>query len=267
MGNRIGRGPLLALTLAGAVLGPSRALAQGGDLTFFGGYAYPTYSQQFVFDAPSVPSLPGLEVRPEGDLVLDAKGGPVFGAAAAFELGGFFAIEGRFDSTAIELDSSGARYAVSGGILSGAITIGQGPIPVDRLNLLSLNLRLRTPGAVSFVASGGFSYLPKFAVGGSIPLRVEIAGSVIPDIEVPLRLAIAPTDSEHRFGVNGGVGLRVKVAAHASIVGEIRGFYFKQYELVAESDDPLLSGLLASFQAVRFDPIIVNGVAGVSFSF
>ena len=42
---------------------------------------------------------------------------------------------------------------------------------------------------------------------------------------------------------------------------------YSQYELVAEADDPLLGGLVAGFQTVRFDPIIVNGVAGVSFSF
>jgi len=260
------RGLTVALGLGTALLTPMRALAQGGDVTFFGGYAYPTYSQQFVFRTPTIPSLPGAEIQPEGDLVLDAKGGPVFGAAAAFELGGFFAIEGRFDSTAIELESSGVRYTVSGA-LSGAVTIGDGPIDVDRLNLLSLNLRLRTPGVVSFVASGGFSYLPKFSVAGSIPLRVEVAGATIPSLEVPLRLVIAPTESQHRFGVNGGVGLRVRMAPNASIVGELRGFYFKQYELVAEADDPLLGDLVAGFQTVRFDPIVVNGVVGVSFSF
>lgn len=269
MMTRVVHGPALAFGLAALVvaLSPNGAWAQGGDVTFFGGYAYPTYSQQFVFDAPSVPSLPGVEIRPEGDLVLDAKGGPVFGAAAAFELGGFFAIEGRFDSTSIDLDSSGARYTVSGGIVNGAITIGEGPIKVDRLSILSLNLRLRTPGAVSLSASGGFSYLPKFAVGGSIPLRVEVGGSLLPDVEVPLRLVVAPTDSDHRFGVNGGVGLRVRVAPNASIVGELRGFYFKDYELVVETDDALLAGLVATFQTVRFDPILVNGVVGVAFSF
>ena len=265
--TRPARVTALALGLAVFMLSPSHALAQGVDITIFGGYAYPTYSQQFVFDTPTVPSLPGIEIRPEGGLVLDAKGGPVFGVAAAFELGGFLGIEGRFDSTAIELDSSGARYDVGGLGLSGAITIGEGPIPVDRLNLVSLNLRFRTPGAVSFVLSGGFSYLPKFAVGGSIPLRIEIAGSVLPDTEIPLRFVVAPTDSEHRFGVNGGVGLRVKVAPSVSIVGEIRGFYFKQYELVVESSDPILGGLAGSFDTIRFDPIIVNGVAGVSFAF
>ena len=265
--TRPARVTALALGLAVFMLSPSHALAQGVDITIFGGYAYPTYSQQFVFDTPAIPSLPGIGIRPEGGLVLDAKGGPVFGAAAAFELGGFLGIEGRFDSTAIELDSSGARYDVGGLGLSGAITIGEGPIPVDRLNLVSLNLRFRTPGAVSFSLSGGLSYLPSFVVGGSIPLRIEIAGSALPDTEIPLRFAVAPTDSEHRFGLNGGVGLRVQVAPRVSIVGAVRGVYFKQYELVVESGDPILGGLAGSFDTIRFDPIIVNGVAGVSFSF
>lgn len=265
--TRLVRGSVRALALAAAVFHPSDALAQAGDITLFGGYAYPTYSQQFRFTPPTFPSLPGLEVRPEGELVLDAEGGPVFGAAVTFELGGALGIEGRFDSTSIKLWSSGVRYVVSGAGLSAALTIGEGAIPVDRLNMLSLNLRLRTPGAVSLVVSGGLSYLPRFTVAGSIPLQFEIVGSSIAGTEIPLGLAVEPTDSQYRFGLNGGVGLRVEVARSVSLVGEIRGFFFREYNLVLESDDPLLDNLLNSVDTIRFDPIIVNGVAGVSFRF
>jgi hypothetical protein len=264
--RRTSSGLVLALGLVLTVLGQTPASAQGGDVTFFGGYAYPTYSQQFTYRPPMI-SVPGIEVRPEGELTLDAKGGLTIGVAGAFELGGFFAIEGRFDSTAIDLYSSGVRYTVSGSGLSGALSIGQGPLSVDRLNLLSLNLRLRTPGAVSLYASGGLSYLPKFEVSGSIPLSIQLPGTVIPDTQIPLRLVVAPSDSSNRVGVNGGLGLRVKVAPGVSLIGEIRGFYFKRYDLILESTDRTLNTLVGGFRTVQFDPIVVNATGGLSISF
>jgi opacity protein-like surface antigen len=244
---------------------PAPAFAQGGDVTIFAGYAYPKYRQTFSAGLTPVPILPGVQLTPDRDLTLDATGGGVFAVAAAFEVGGFLGIEGRLDSTSIKLESSGVRYALDGGGLNGSIAIGAGSLPIDKLNLLSLNLRLRTPGAVSFYASGGFSYLPDFSVGGSLPLTVEVAG--LPVAEIPVTFVIAPSESSSRSGVNAGAGLRAAIAPRVSLVVEGRIFYFKQYELAA--DLPPVPGFedLAPIGLVQFDPVIGNVVGGLSIRF
>ena len=271
--DRAIRARSLGYALALAIIAPRAALAGQGDVTLVGGVAFPTYSQQFTLTVPSFP-LPGLEVRAEEDLTLDARGGAVFGGAVAFEFTPVLAIEGRLDSTAIDLRSSGARYVFGSTaplleLLSGAVTIGSGAIAVDRLNLLSLNLRLRSPGPIGVYASGGLSYLPSFSVSGTIPVRVDIAGiPSLPGADVGVRLVVAPTDSAHRFGVNAGAGIRLRIGPSVSLVGEGRVFYFKEYELlVDETDVPNLAEFLNGLGLIRFEPVIVNVVGGVAISF
>lgn len=257
---------VFALGLLIPSLSAAPTFAQGGDITIFGGYAYPTYSQEFTFRTPSIPSFPGFEISEEST-TLDAKGGTAFGLAAAFELGRVFGIEGRVDTASVKLESSGARYTLSGSGLSGSISLGEGPIPVDRLTLLSANLRLRIHGPVSLLASGGFSYLPSFNVGGSIPLTVGVPGLPAAGTTIPLRLTALPTDNEYRFGVNGGIGLRIRVAPVVALVGEVRGFYFSEYELYLQPANSALDDILRGLDPVRFNPVVVNAVAGVSFLF
>jgi opacity protein-like surface antigen len=244
---------------------PAPAFAQGGDVTVFGGYAYPRYSQTFRAGLTPVPILPGVQLTPDRDFTLDATGGGVFGVAVAFEVAGVLGIEGRLDSTRIKLESSGVHYTLDGGGLGGSIAIGAGSLPIDRLNLLSLNLRLRTPGAVTFYVSGGFSYLPDFSVGGSLPLTVEVAG--LPIAEIPVSFVVAPSDSSRRYGVNAGAGLRFPVAPRVSLVVDGRVFYFKEYELAA--DLPAVPGFedLSPIGLVQFDPIFGNLVGGIAFRF
>jgi hypothetical protein len=251
------------LLLPGAV----PAFAQGGDVTIFGGYTYPTYQQTFRTSLPPLVALPDVVLTPDGDFTLDASGGPVFGVAGAFELGGFFAIEGRFDSSSIKLKSSGVRYVLDAGDITGSISLAEGPIEVDRLNLLSLNLRLRTPGVVTFYVSGGLSYLPSFAVTGSLPITVDISGINLPPREVPVKFEVAPTESSFRFGVNGGAGIRFPIAPHVSLVGDARVFYFREYELQAVV--PQAPGVpdLDRLGLIQFTPVVVNAVGGVAIRF
>jgi len=247
--------------------GSTPAFAQGGDISFFGGYTYPTYEQTFRATLPPVASAPGIILTPDGDYTLDAKGGPVFGVSGAFELGGFFAIEGRFDSATIKLHSGGVRYTLDAGDVTGSISLAEGPIEVDHLNMLSLNLRLRTPGVVTFYASGGLSYLPSFEVTGSIPLQVDISGVNIPSFEVPVKLQVAPTDSSFRFGVNGGAGLRFPLAPHVSLLGEGRVFYFHEYELQAVIPDAPGVPDINQLGIIKFRPLIVTATVGIAIRF
>jgi hypothetical protein len=254
-----------------AFLGAPSVASAGWDLSLFGGASFPTYEQRFTVHAPTVVPFPGFTVQPSGDLTIDAKGGSVFGAALCGEVG-VLGIEGRFDSTAIELRTSGLTYGLTYSApplptFSGVLAVAPGPLETDRLKLLSLNLRLRTPGPVSLVASGGFSYLPDFDVTGSAPVQLTIDGIPALDQSGTFRLRVAPTESSHRFGVNAGAGLRFKVAPGISIFGEGRVFYFKEYELSIDVDDPRLQQLASTIDEPRFRPVVVNAVGGLVFSF
>jgi hypothetical protein len=267
------RVPVNAVVLAIGLTALSTPVrAEGFDISLFGGLAFPTYEQRFTVRAPTVAPLPGFVIRPNGDLTIDAKGGTVFGAAVCGEVGGVIGIEARFDSTAIELRTGGLRYDVSYSApplptLTGSVSIDPGPLTTDRLKLLSLNLRLRTPGPVSLVASGGVTYLPDFEVTGTTPVNLTVGGLPVLDQQASFGLRVSPTESSHRLGVNGGAGLRVKLAPGVSLFGEGRVFYFKEYELAVEVDDPTLQGFVGDIELPRFRPIVVNAVGGITFSF
>jgi hypothetical protein len=263
------------LLAAGATIallaGVQPATAQGVDLTVFVGRAYPIYDERLTL-RPSSPSFPGVDISVAGSPVLRAQGGAVFGAAFAFELG-VFGIEGRLDATEVGLDFTGAQYDLRGTQppfedLTATILASAGRFDADRISLLSLNARIRTPGPVGVVASGGLSYLPDIRITGTLPLTLQAPGlPVLPGFNPGLTLRATPGQSEHRYGVNGGAGVRV--GGRVAIMAEARAFYFREYELRFGIDDgqELLEDLLAGVAPVRFRPIFVNAQVGVVFRF
>lgn len=78
---------------------------------------------------------------------------------------------------------------------------------------------------------------------------------------------MTPGQSEHRWGVNGGAGLRL--GGRVALTGEVRVFYFRDYELRFQADNgqEILDELLSRLAPVRFDPVFVNAQAGVTFKF
>jgi hypothetical protein len=76
-----------------------------------------------------------------------------------------------------------------------------------------------------------------------------------------------PGQAEHRWGVNGGAGLRF--GQRVALVGEVRVFYFRDHELRFEAENGfgILNELLAGLSPIRFEPIFVNAQAGVMFRF
>jgi hypothetical protein len=248
-----------------------RAAAQGVDLTFFAGRAFPTYDERLTL-RPSTPSVPGIDISVIGSPLIKADGGPVFGGALAFEVG-ILGIEGRLDTSEVALEFTGARYEVRGtqppfeGV-NGSVTVFDGRFDADRVPLLSVNGRIRTPGPIGLVASGGLSYLSNITVTGAIPLRLEIPGiPPPPGFDPKLTLRAVPGQSEHRWGVNAGAGLRV--GGRVALVGEVRVYYFREYDLRFEADNGLeiIDDLLGGLASVRFDPVFVNAQVGVTFRF
>ena len=139
---------------------------------------------------------------------------------------------------------------------------------MERLNLVSVNLRVRTPGPVALIASGGLSYLPDIHVDGSIPLDIQNRGPARP----PGGAAAADARRNARpgrapVGVNAGAGIRV--GGRVAFVGEARIFYFPDYELRFVLDDPLpfLPELAAGLTGFRFQPVFLNAQAGVVVRF
>ena len=259
--------------LAWAVLAaPPPAAAQHLDLTVFAGAAFPVLEGQLVLRAPVVPSLPGVDITATGTPELRTDGGLVFGAALALEWG-VLGIEGRLDATDVGFDVTGARYNLRATQppfegLTGSVAIGDGRLDVQRLNIVSVNLRLRTPGPVGLIASGGLSYLPDIEVSGSVPLAVEINGlPALPAVAPQLTLVATPGQASHRWGVNAGAGIRV--GGRVAFVAEARLFYFQDYELHFAVDDPLpfLPELAESISTFRFEPVFLNAQAGLVVRF
>jgi hypothetical protein len=243
--------------------------AQGVDLTLFAGRAFPIYDERLTL-RPGSPSLPGVDITVAGTPELRADGGPVLGAALAFELG-IFGIEARVDATSVGLDFTGARYDLRGTEppfdgLSASLIASAGRFDADRIHLLSLNARLRTPGPIGLVASGGLSYLPDIRVTGSLPLAVQApALPALPELDARLTLRATPGQAAHRFGVNGGLGVRA--GGRLALMAEVRAFYFREYELRFGTEPELLDDLLAGIAPVRFRPIFVNAQAGLVVRF
>ena len=244
----------------------------GWDLTVFLGRSFPTSDDRLVL-RPTIPSIPELGVTVSGSPELRTVGGPVFGAALAWEAG-VLGIEGRIDATDVGFDFTGATVDVRPLVpsfpgISAHVTLGNGHFDTDRLNLLSLNGRLRTPGPVGLVLSGGFSYLPDFDIRGAVPITVAVSGiSVAPGIAPQLRVAVGPGESGSRFGVNGGAGVRIG-GSHLALMAEARAFYFKDYALTfSVADAPaVLNELLGNIEPVGFRPVIVNAQAGLVLKF
>lgn len=241
------------------------------DLTVFVGRAYPVYEERLRF-AASLPALPRTSVRESGPLEIQTDGGAVFGGALAVEFG-VVAIEGRLDMTDVGFEVSGTRYdlvATAPATVSiGSITIADGRFDADRLKLWSANVRLRTPGRIALVASGGLSYLPAITIQGTLPVTVEAPGVLGPaTVNASLRLVGTPAETEHHWGVNGGAGFRIG-SARVALLAEVRAFYFREFELrFASPEGPdLLNAVLGGIAPVRFEPVIVNGQVGVVFRF
>jgi hypothetical protein len=245
--------------------------AQTVDLMVFAGRAFPLYDERLTL-RPSTPVLPGVDVSVAGSPVLNADGGSVFGAALAVEFG-IFGVEGRLDATEVGLEFNGARYDFRGTAfpfegLTAGIIVSPGRFDADRISLLSLNARIRTPGRIGVVVSGGLSYLPDIDITGSIPLSVDAPDlPPLPSLDAGLTLRATPGQTEHRFGVNGGAGLRL--GGRVALTAEVRAFYFREFELrfASVSGPDLLDDLLAGAAPIRFEPVFVNAQAGLTFTF
>lgn len=253
------------------LLSSQRAAAQHVDLTLFLGQAYPVYDEHLTLSI-GTPSIPGVDVEVIGSPELRTDGGLVYGGALAIEAG-VVAIEGRLDFTHVGFVFTGAEYDLQGidapfDGLSATLIAEPGRFDADRIALLSINARIRTPGPVGIFLSGGFSYLPDITIRGTVPVSAELAGFPFPILDANLRLSVTPEESGHRTGINAGGGLRIG-GGRVALVAEARVFYFGEYEMRfgLEDEDDALNELLEGIPPVTFRPVFVNAQAGLVFTF
>jgi hypothetical protein len=261
----------LLLVIALLPLGTAESYAQRVDITAFVGHAYPVYGERLRF-TPSLPVFPRVSVRESGPLEITSDGGAVFGGAVAVEFG-IVAVEARFDAVDLAFSVTGTRYDLVATAPTtttiGSVGFASGRLDVERLNLRSLNVRLRTPGPVGLVASGGVSYLPGVTIEGRLPVTVEAPGILSPSsVNARVQLIATPGEREHRWGLNGGAGVRLG-GDHLALLVEARLFYFRAFDLeLAGVDGPdFLNAVVDGIPPVRFEPIIVNAHAGIVFRF
>lgn len=263
----------------------SAARAEPWELVLRAGPALPSYEQSLRYE-PALPSLPrGVSVRQSGAFELKAGGGLALGAALARSLGRYVAVEVRLDSAGIEVASSGARFEVSVALppplptLSSRLELDAGRIEVDRLTPLSLNLRLRTPGASGVALSAGASYLPRAGLSVVQPVGLGVTGLAGGQLQVAtlaLRADSRALGGSGGLGANLGASLRASPRAGLGLELEGRVFVFGTRELSWSAEGPLpssalerqlLQALLERLPPVRFRPTFFQLSLGLSIAF
>ena len=261
-----------------ALLAVAPATGGAGDLEISGwvGPSLPFYSQSFRYQPPAVPPLPGVGVEQVGEFRFDASGGVSFGAGVAWHFAGPIGVELRVDSGAIDVSQEGARFRVSVRPPAPLPPLSfdvatQGTITLGRLLPVSLNLRYRGGGRVGFVASAGVSYLPSLDFAVTQELGIGAIGGV-GGIELPTLPLEAGGQIDGFWGVNAGLGVRLRLSDAVSANVEGRGFFFGERELEWQIDrfplSPELGEVLRQqLDPIRFTPGFFQATAGLSVQF
>jgi hypothetical protein len=245
------------------------------DVAVRAGATLPFYEQTFPVGLP-LPSSPGLAIRQQGELEVDARGGILLGVGLRYWANGIVGIEGRYDSGGIEFDVHEPVFIVALGPPL-PITIGEFPvtssasIDADRLAPISLNLALRGGSRTRVVLSGGMSYLP----GASVIVRQRFTlGLGLLNFSLPALQAGG--ELEDRIGANAGLSLEIPVGRSMALLVEGRGFIFKSERFEwSESQffgiDPLgrlvIEEVRESLDPVEFTPTFCHFSGGVVIRF
>jgi hypothetical protein len=276
--------PLVLLLLAV----PGAAAHAGGlEIAGHGGPVIPVYDQSLRIDPSFV--LPGGTPLPRGqELRLEARGGTALGAALTLYLADAIGFEARLDTADLKVESEGARYTVTARNApplpdaTAVLELGAGPMDIERVRPLSLNLKLRTPGAIRLALSGGVSYLPelRFVSAQAVRLRLTELLGVPANLELAsfgLRAEALPDQRDSgRWGVNAGAGLQIRLGRQLWLVGEGRGFFFQRHRLHWRRDaarplTPLEQTLAQEIERrldpLDFNPTFVQATAGLALSF
>lgn len=285
--TRIGRG--LRLGLLATLLTPTLADAGGLELALFVGRTAPRYNQIFRYDPPAV-TLPGVSVSQGGAFTLDAQGGLAGGAALTWEFLGSVGLEARVDVLSLQARTSGGRYDVQIALPAGlppirtSADLSGGVLDVERPYPLSLNLRLRTPGRLRLLASGGVSYLPRLRASARQPITIgpldvlSALGGSVQLSSLELRAEAIPTERDRgRFGVNAGLGVQIAFSERVALLADARAFVFSEQVLQwsagvtgrppTAAEQQVLDQIQRELDPVKFRPTVYQATAGLALRF
>jgi hypothetical protein len=277
-----------ALALLLAVLAVF-ALAVAGELelTGYGGYTFPFYSQTFKYDpGPVTVPIPGVTVEQGGSFELKASGGPAFAGGVAFYVTNGFGFEVRYDHADITVDTKASSYTVRVGLpapldpVVADLALTNGTADLKAAAPFSLNIKLRTGGSVKLTTSGGVSRLGdlEFTVQQTIGLGVIAFNLDQNNIQVGTIgvKATGVAGAGSSWGGNLGLGLQIPIGEHGALVLEGRGFYFPkrtvEWEPVVDRplsaiEQALLARVQENLPTVEFEPWWVQATVGFAIRF
>ena len=265
---------------------PSLAAAGELELTGYGGYTFPFYSQTFKYDpGPVTVPIPGVTVEQGGSFALEASGAPAFAGGLTFYVTGGLGFEVRYDRADLEVDTKASSYTVRVGLpapldpVVADLALAEGTATLDATSPWSFNLKLRTGGSVRLTASGGVSRLGaiELEMQQTVGLGVIAFDLVQSNIKVgTISLKATSTETESSWGANLGLGLQIPMGEHLALVLEARGFYFPKQTIEWEPvldrplsavEQALLARLLERMPAVEFEPWWAQASAGLAIRF
>ncbi len=269
------------------LVAPAAAAAGEFELTGFGGYTFPFYSQTFRYTpGPVSVPIPGVSVEQGGSFGLETSGAVGFGAAAAFYVSEGFGFEVRYDRADITLEPLPSSYSVKVTLpapfdpVVADLDFPPGTANLEAAAPLSINLKMRTGGRVRLTVSGGASRLGDVAgeVDQTIGLGITVFDLESGSLQVSSLgvRATAPADGKTQWGGNLGLGFQIPLGERAALVLEGRGFYFPkrtvEWEPVADRpltgiEQALLARVLESLPPVEFEPWWVQASAGIAIRF
>lgn len=271
-----------------ALLGAVPVSAGSFEIGVHGGRVAPSYQQTFHYGPGALPPLiPGVDIRQEGVFTLDAQGSTALGGSASLYLLPVLGLEARLDTLDVQVKVSGARFDVHADLpaplpdLDTSLNLNAGTVSLDRLRPVSLNLKLKTPGPVGVTLSGGVSYLPALSLTVTQPLALGVTGLSGGQFQIATLALRAEAQPEaegdrSRFGLNGGLGLRLALGSHLALSAEGRYFIFQKHRLTwsPASDRPLtpleetlLRAALLRLDVVEFNPQAFQATVGVALVF
>jgi hypothetical protein len=274
--------PLLVAALAA----PPLAGAAEFELTGYGSYTFPFYSQTFRYDpGPVNVPIPGVTVEQGGSFEGTASGGMAFCGAATFYVTDGFGFELRHDRANVTLETKSSSYTVRVGLpapldpVVADLALAAGTADIEATSPWSLNLKVRTGGSVRLTASGGVSRLGaiQLELQQSVGLGVIAFDLAQGNIKVgTIGLKATSTGTEKSWGANLGLGLQIPMGEHLALVLEARGFYFPtqtiEWEPVLDRplsavEQALLERLLERMPDVEFEPWWAQASVGLAIRF
>jgi len=275
----------LAILLA-VLCAPAVSRAGELELTGYGGYTFPFYSQTFKYDpGPVSVPIPGVTVEQGGSFELKASGGPAFAGGIAFYVTDGFGFEFRYDRADITVETQSSAYDVKVGLpapfdpVLASLTLTEGTADLKAAAPLSLNLKLRTGGSVKLTASGGASRLGdlEFTLQQTIGLGVVAFDLEQGQIQVgTVGVKATGVAGESSWGGNLGLGIQIPLGERGALVLEGRGFYFPKRTVEWEPDpdrplsaieQALLERVLERLPPVEFEPWWVQATVGFAIRF